>query len=776
MSRWAAAATVLLGSATALALTGTSPTAIARTTGYLGLGVVLPGVVVVRGTLGRARPLLVDGTVGAAVGYGLEVFAYCLARAAGHPLWVLCWPALAVGASLLWPRLRHRVWRPSRSENSENSESSGSSVGERMATGPAWALALVATAAVGYLALGGFASSPLTGPGAATPYSDLPFHLALIGELKHHMPPATPYVSGEPLYYHWFVHAHVAATSWVTGVEPLVLLTRTELAPFAILAVLLAGVLGSRVSGSGWGGALGAALATLGGPVLAHSWSDSPFGTMELLTAGLWLSPSQSYGVVLFLAALVVLPDLVGASGRPHRIGPIVLFALLVTASAGAKATVLPLLGLGLGIALLGSLARRARAEAVTLTAALALTTVSFAGAMLVLFGGQAQGMALHPLLTLQQLPVARLLGVQPGQRLPTGVLPPIATLCLVSWLAVGAGIVGLGRRLVRDPVVITLAGAGAGGTAAALLAVQPGLSQVYFLRTAMPAVAVLSAAGLVRLSGRRGLPILAVGLAAGAALAVLVATVGPARPPKADTLGWGPAVRALAEPYAVLAGVTAAAALLALVIAAPLGRRRSWPWRRLVSAVLAGGLAAVVGLGLPVPFREAVTYTRQVTTGAAGRAVPGRPAIAPGGVPAARWLRTNSRPDELVATNAHCWAPQQRPGPPGRCDNRNFWVSAFTERRLLLEGWGYTAAANAPYQHDMTFSVNTGPFWDDALLTSNDAAFSAPSAATLDTLRDRYGVRWLFVDRRIATPVGDLGRWARLRFSAGDCEVYSLT
>ena len=34
------------------------------------------------------------------------------------------------------------------------------------------------------------------------------------------MPPQVPWVAGEPLQYHWYGYLHLAATSWVTGIEP----------------------------------------------------------------------------------------------------------------------------------------------------------------------------------------------------------------------------------------------------------------------------------------------------------------------------------------------------------------------------------------------------------------------------------------------------------------------------------------------------------------------------------------------------------------------------
>jgi len=142
---------------------------------------------------------------------------------------------------------------------------------------------------------------------------------------------------------------------------------------------------------------------------------------------------------------------------------------------------------------------------------------------------------------------------------------------------------------------------------------------------------------------------------------------------------------------------------------------------------------------------------------------------VPPGGVAAARWLRDHSAPGDLVATNAHC----ADLGRKTRCDNRNFWISGYAERRALVEGWGYTDAANEEF---VKTGVNSrySPFWDPALLAANDAVFTNPSAAAVGELRDRYGVRWLFVDGRYPHSP-DLGRFAVRRFAEGGVAVYEI-
>jgi hypothetical protein len=66
-------------------------------------------------------------------------------------------------------------------------------------------------------------------------------------------------------------------------------------------------------------------------------------------------------------------------------------------------------------------------------------------------------------------------------------------------------------------------------------------------------------------------------------------------------------------------------------------------------------------------------------------------------------------------------------------------------------------------------------PFWDPARLRANDAAFTAPTAAGLAELRDRYAVRWLVLDREVGTEPPALADLADLRFRNDRVSVYRL-
>jgi hypothetical protein len=130
--------------------------------------------------------------------------------------------------------------------------------------------------------------------------------------------------------------------------------------------------------------------------------------------------------------------------------------------------------------------------------------------------------------------------------------------------------------------------------------------------------------------------------------------------------------------------------------------------------------------------------------------------------VDAARYVMQHSAPTDVVATNVHCL---QMYG--DICDPRSFWLSAYSERSVLVEGWGF-----APRQ---SLGDPFAPFWDQARLKLNDEAFSAPSVGVLAQLRDQYDVRWLVVDREVSVESPELANLATKVYDNGRMAVYHV-
>jgi hypothetical protein len=297
------------------------------------------------------------------------------------------------------------------------------------------------------------------------------------------------------------------------------------------------------------------------------------------------------------------------------------------------------------------------------------------------------------------------------------------------------------------------LLGGALAGPAIYLLIGHPGSSNQYFVRSAFAFGVMLSAWGFCEVVERarlhRGAFIaLAVGGAAFSLSLILVQlrygparfTVPPVSAPLHALLGWATALAALA----------AVAGVLWLLLSA------RWPaMHRRGGVVLLTGvlLAGVPGL---------------VMDAQANRASPNGGAYVNVPVPrfrlaAALYVREHSQPDDVVATNGHC-----RTIVDGWCDSRQFWLSAYTERSVLIEGWAFSPRA-------VSLGLTPfGKFWDHGLFDLNEAAFYEPTMETLSALRDRK-VRWLVVDRSAGAESPRLAALADLRWENGRMAVYDL-
>jgi hypothetical protein len=303
------------------------------------------------------------------------------------------------------------------------------------------------------------------------------------------------------------------------------------------------------------------------------------------------------------------------------------------------------------------------------------------------------------------------------------------------------------------------LIGICASALGAVVVFAYPGQSQLYYLKGAAGAFGLLTAAGLKQLLPDDSLDRRVVGMAMGAAVVGAITILafgilGPRAVPTIARVQMGGVLAATIPPVVALVIVAA----LAWALLAWAERRRAVP-RGAVPVLV---VALVMGFSLPAAWNLLLSpVTGTPPTG---------PAIPAEGIAAARWLRDHSDSSDLVATNLHCLTGKVV---DGACDARHFWVSAFAERRMLVEGWAYTPLAN-DYGVAHGVSGSSVPFWDPARLAANDAAFVAPTVESLAALRDSYGVRWLFADLGSAD-AESLDRLADLRHREGAYGVYEL-
>ncbi|MER5422729.1 hypothetical protein [Streptosporangium roseum] len=706
---------------------------------YLALGVAFPGLLLIRALYGGRRTLPEEVALGLVLGYAIEVLAYIAARAAGMPLLVIAWPVVTYAVFAAVPGLR-RHWK-----------------GSPRPAAPvwwSWSIALITAYLVAWSATRFFKLHALTWPAFGTTSLDIPFHLALIGELKNHMPPTVPMVAGESLFYHWFVYAHFAAASWITGVEPLVLLFRLVMLPMMVAFAVLIGMIGRRVVGS-WAAAL---LVTMGALFLEapNLHLGIEVGVFTWRPTQTWQSPTQTFGALLFAPVVLLLVDLLDRKrGTPGRW---LLLGVFLIALMGAKATYLPLLGVGLAAIAVVEAVRHRRTPWPAL-AVLGITVACFAYAQFVLFGQARLGMAPEPLAMMRSV-WGELTGLGKDAQPPLTSALVVTLLCLLSWVIGWCGICGLLSRpqLLIRPAVVLMLGVGAAGIGATLLFGHPHHSERYFSTGAYPYLGVVAVYGLFVILRRSRVPVRATACAIGAAVVAtcLTRVVFGVQVP----LSPGESEISLYRPYIVLVVLALLATGMLLVV----NRRRL-----VVGAALA--ISMISAAGLPAAFAIRVVSAAVPTPAVVG-VDPDPPVAAPmvpqGALAAGRWLRAHSDPDDLVATNTHCRWGFETP-----CDTREFWGAALTERRMLVEGWAFTPTNYRHWHRGLT--VENLPFWDQERIRLNDAAFRSPSAASVQRLRARYGVRWLLVDERHMSPGHRLGDAANLRYRSGDYAVYQV-
>jgi hypothetical protein len=717
-----AAGAMLLGS-------GTTGRDLALFAAYVTVCVAFPGIFVWRLMLWRLHTgddtpptWLEDATLGTIFGFGLQLPLYLVGVVVGIPRIVVLLPVAAAVASLT--PLGRRVWRlPT------------SSVDFRAA----WALGATATYGVLWLTLNTFTLRPMWLAANKTPSVDETFHQALIAEVAHRFPPQLPFMLDTKLDYHWFVHAQLATARWMTGVDSVVMLR--QLAPALFLLLTVAGItavtlrLTRRLSTS----VLAAVILVVGGfHMLGPHYNVSTY-TEGFLSNRYMSSPSQSYGDMMVLPVLFLAFEVLRPGNRAGRWTWVTL-AFTLLALAGAKATFLPIfLIAGVVMWLFQLVATRRVDRAATWFVALLLVATAFA--QFVLFGGQTGGMDFAPLKTAE----AALTWLNlPVDHVAVGLMT--ATL-LMGWLLYGVGVVGLVQRgRWKDPRAVWLIVAVPVGIGPALVFFRSGLSQLWFQRSVAELVVILSAWGLTYLlpdplPRRQGYRL--VGLAAlvgfvAFGVAALMAPGGRLKSASAieDTTG-RIELSSLALTVAVPLLIVVAFGLWWL-----LARRAD----RVAKPTLVVLVVVVLGLGLANVFNFALD--RGFPLPQQSKDYPTM--FATGGVEAANYIRRKSSVDDVVATNVHC-AEARTP----RCDNRSFWVSAYTERRIVLEGWGYSAITNKNFVPGMANRFIPTPYPDR--LAINDAAFLYPSEYTVGRLIDTYDVRWLLVDKEYPADIAGL-------------------
>jgi len=751
---------LVLGEATVVLLqTGTPALDIGRYAAYWCLGVTLPGLLVVRATVGTWGSWPEDVAMGAVTGLALELACVALWSVLGLQQQLWLWPLLVVAIFVAVPGLR-RHWR----------------ISSPQPLPKLWSWGVASALGVCTLSMRESAFSVPLPPAGGAYFQDTTWHLSIVHELTRSFPPQISQVAGEVLRYHWFSHVHLAAAHLVSGAPEATVVLRLSVFPLLAVTALIGARLAMELSGRWWSGPIAAwgVVALQGTNLLPYTKCPSC-----AIAAGVIFppSPSQVFVVPLFLGAAI----LIVRALRGVRLGAgWVVLALLLVAAAGAKPVAMPLVLAGTCLAGLSLLAQRRRQWLAALSV-VGMVVVILPVSLLAVQGSDV-GSKLSLLDFVEWDPLYHQLtgaGLHPsaGPILPGGVsdlsgrsLVILALLLLVPLVAnLGhtAPFASLGsRRLRKDPAAWFMAGVVVAGWTVYLVLSHPSYSQAYFLRLAIPVASVFGAWALAAAvpSMVRGRSRVAAVLAGGTLIGAGVVALGRAVTPELPAMSaLSPNKESLA---AVVASFVAPLALLCLaIVAVPLVWvlvRRGVPGLRGWGSGLA--LAAVV-LGGPA-YGVINRSADDLIAFFAGRAVPvgggyGGYRLSPDAGAAMAWVDQHTPNDAVAATNRHCVTGPQRPG----CPSIAFWVSGLGGRRTVLEGWGYASAAkgwSAP-----------SPFPER--LAVNDAVFTDPGVKTIERLRHGYGASWLVADTSAGRVSSELARFAAARFRSGEVTVYEL-
>ncbi|MER8183940.1 hypothetical protein [Kitasatospora sp. NPDC094015] len=740
----------------------TSPGDIARYTGYVLWGVLLPGTLVFRALRRRPHTLVEDLAFGAVTGLVLELAAWAVLMPLGLQGAAIAWPLLVVVPFAAVPALR-RHWAPRGYT--------------RPSLGWSWAVAGTVAVTSAYLYEVFLRKNPVLPTGDATrQYIDLPYLLSLAGNAKHDFPLTFPQAAGEPLHYHWFTFVHMAMTSMVGHIDLPVVQMRLMVPALCALAMVITAVVAGRLTGRAWAGPAAALLVFGIGefnaiyPNDVFSWT---FGAPAVPLMS-WASLSLTYSQPLLMALIGVVGDLLrrrgadpagadpaGAGVPPLGRGAFVLAAMFAVASSAAKASSLPVTVAALAAAglLVLVLTRRIPWTIVGLGAILGGAQL-FATA--VLFRFESYGLEVVPFGN-----VSRYWQDPAGSRdsLAQGavVAATLAAFALNHQLRMAGAIPLIWRRRLRlEPVQWFLLGGALAGPAAYL--VVNGFNSSYFTIAGLPFGVLLSVWGYCEVFERARLSTRAKALlAVGSVVFVAVLTWAVHRY-SARWAGWVLArFQDGAQPpsYAPILPALAAAAALAAIAA--VGGVLWWAAGRAVRGLRGRGgvvlLTAVLLAGGPTLLLD-VAQARQFDW-------PGAWPLPGSQVEAARWVRSHSAPSDVLATNSHCRSVDDWAVPGESCPNAlSFWLSGYSERSVLVEGWAY-----AP----RLVSDQSATFWDQPLLQLNEDAVYHPTADVLRVLHERHHVRYLVVDRRIGPESPALAGLAERRYDNGRVAVYEL-
>ncbi len=698
------------------AISGVGAGDIARFVGYEIAFILFPGAALLWALRGR-EGWLVTVALGWPLGQTLEILAFSATAATGSRGLFPTYPIVVVAACALW------IWRRRRYELRDSSE-------DRISGRVMWVLAAALSLGLGYICLAFLPTVPL--PSLTTPvsyYVDFPNFIGLTAEVRNHWPPTSPGLSGVPLHYQWFVFYQMAAINQVTGVSIPVIALRLDFLPTVLMIGFQLFVVGRFIGRSTWVGVLAVVVGFMLGPLdLTTDPGAPPF--FDLFSFHLWASWTFPFGLTFFLALVYLIAERLQSTTwrTPSDIGSWVVIGLLMIGASGSKATILPVIVVGTGLyAVVVFVTRRTVSTNALLVFGLGI--VIFAATFAIVYGGGVPGTVIEPIASYQYTAPVKVANKISSVPLRTVALPFAYVAGLAGMLLPFAGMLSLLRRrhraqLSRCMLPLCMFG---GGILIANLFHQVGSSELYFQDTGFAAGFIVAAAGL-RLAW---LDVQTLG--ASAMRAVILAFVG-----------WVAlilAISAVTSPTLAHGGLVLRYALITVLYVVFVTAVVRY------SSVLHLRSPGVLAIGL-IPLTAAAALTTPIQLSpTVGRFLSGRPVtvtqpdpqkvrgLTPGLLVALEWLQNHTSVDTVFAVSNH-WIDA------AATDGRDQNYSAFSERQIFVESYNpddYGITVGIPTPAEVSFVYRA---------RLNDAVFDHADAAALAILTQRYGVRFLFIDR----------------------------
>jgi hypothetical protein len=211
-------------------------------------------------------------------------------------------------------------------------------------------------------------------------------------------------------------------------------------------------------------------------------------------------------------------------------------------------------------------------------------------------------------------------------------------------------------------------------------------------------------------------------------------------------------------RPYSTILPVLKLAAVLSViaVVAAAV-----WWWAGRRAPRLRGRGAVILLTAVLITGAPGLVMDAKISWGVPGGPYGAKALVPASHVQAARWVRDHSLPGEVVATNSHCARLTRE---CGQADS--FWLSAYSERTILLEGWAF-----AP----RTMALGRSEFWDQDLYRLNEDSFYSPTEQGLSRLKTAHGVRYLVAVRQVGAESSRLREMAEAVYDNGQVAIYDL-